>query len=83
VEEVEEDGGGGGWRAWKAGIMMKKRRTTSGRMTRRYGSRHTNTYTLRKERVCVGFFHVKRRIARFWKTNTMPILQRVSFGTGF
>lgn len=39
----------------------------------RYGSRHTKVQTERREMVCEGTRHVRRRSTLFWKTKTTPI----------
>lgn len=44
-----------------------------GRTESRYGSRHTNVYTARKESVCDHRFQDNNRITLAWKTNTTPI----------
>jgi hypothetical protein len=67
-------GGAAGWRAMKEGMRRARRSTTSGRTVKRYGSRHTNVYTARNERVWEVVCHERRRMTLDWKTNTTPIL---------
>ena len=75
--EMEYEGvavGGGGCRLRYAGTSRKKSVETRGIRGKRYGLRHTNVYTMRKERVCDGVLHVNSRMMRFWKTNATPTL---------
>lgn len=55
-------------------MSTASRRTARGRTVRRYGSRQTNVYTARNERVCDHCFQLSRRITLAWKTKTTPIL---------
>jgi hypothetical protein len=67
-------GGAAGCRAMNEGTRRARRSTTSGRTVRRYGSRQTNVYTARNERVWEVVCHERRRMTFDWKTNTTPIL---------
>jgi len=55
-------GGAAGCRAMNEGIRRARRTTTSGRTVKRYGSRQTNVYTARKERVWVVVCHERTRM---------------------
>ena len=54
-------------------MRRARRRTASGSTERRYGSRQTNVYMARKERVCELRFQDRRRKTFAWKTKTTPI----------
>ncbi len=59
----------------KDGIIMPRSKIAIGITDRRYGSKHTNVYTARKDRVCDQVFQPKILKTRAWKTNTTPILE--------
>lgn len=54
--------GGAGCRAMNEGMRIARSVIASGRTVRRYGSRQTNVYTARNERVCDHCFQLSRRI---------------------
>ena len=53
--------------------MTKNMPLASGSTGSRYGLMHMNVQTKRKERVCVGCAHVKRRISLFWRMKATPM----------